>query len=109
MVMTQSIRSHKWTFVQSRMDVVTGRFHYGRRLYSDVAKLFSFIFCHPVTGRKHYSRERLHWTLVLQVDVYTRGGPMDVTITLACIVQASETRAFIVDISTLVDVSNLVY
>ena len=89
--------------------MVTGCFHYGRRLYSDVAKLFSFFFCHPVTGRKHYSRECLHWTLVLQVDVYTRGRPTDVTITLACIVQASENRTFIVDVSTLVDVSNLEY
>ena len=96
-------------FVQSRMDVVTGHFHYGRQLYSDVAKLFSFVFCRPVTGQKHYSRERLHWTLVLQVDVYTRGRPTDITITLARIVPASETRMFIVDISTLVDVSNLEY
>ena len=109
MDMTQSIRSHKRTFVQSRIDVVTGHFHYGRQLYSDVAKLFSFIFCRPVTGRKHYSREHLHWMLMLQVDIYTMGGPTDVTITLAYIVQASETRTFIVDVSTLVDVSNLDY
>ena len=34
---------------------------------------------------------------------------MDVTITLARIVQASETRTFMVDVNTLVDVSNLVY
>ena len=47
--------------------------------------------------------------LVLQVDAYTRGRPTDVTITLARIVQASENRTFIVDISTLVDVSNLKY
>ena len=46
---------------------------------------------------------------MLQVDIYTRGGPMDVTITLAHIIQASETRTFIVDVSTLVDISNLEY
>ena len=109
MDMTQSIRSHKRMFVQSRMDVVTGRFHYGRRLYSDVAKLFAFMFCHLVTGRKHCSRGHWHWTLVLQIDIYTRGRPTDITITLARIVQMSETRTFIVDVSTLVDVSNLVY
>ena len=47
--------------------------------------------------------------LVVQIDVYTRGGPTDVTITLARIVQASENRTFIVDVSTLVDVCNLKY
>ena len=46
---------------------------------------------------------------MLQVDIYTRGGPTDVTITLVRIVQASETRTFIVDVSTLVGISNLVY
>ena len=51
----------------------------------DMAKL-CILFGRPVTGRKHYSRGRWHWTSVVQIDVYTRGGPTDVTITLACIV-----------------------
>ena len=38
-----------------------------------------------------------------------KGGPMDVTITLARIAQASENMMFMVDISTLVDISNLEY
>ena len=80
MDMTQSTRSHKRMFMQYRMDVGTGHFHYSRRLYYDVAKLF-ILFCRPVTGRKHYSRGHWHWTLVLQIDVYMRGRPMDVTIT----------------------------
>ena len=89
--------------------MVTGHFHYGRQLYSDVVELFSFVFCRLVTRQKHFSRERLHWMLVLQVDTYTRGEPTDVTISLACIVQTSENRMFMVDVSTSVDISNLKY
>ena len=33
--------------MQCKMDVVTGRFHYSRRLYSDAAKLFVFV---PLSG-----------------------------------------------------------
>ena len=43
MDMTQSTPSHKLMFVQCWMDVVTGHCHYGRRLYSDAAKLIVFV------------------------------------------------------------------
>ena len=46
---------------------------------------------------------------MLQVDVYTMGRRTDGTITLARIIQVSETGTFIVDVSTLVDISNLDY
>ena len=44
--------------------------------------------------------------VVLYVDASTKGGPTDVTISLACIIQASE-NMFLADVSTLLDVSNL--
>ena len=42
MDMTQGTPSHKPMFVQYWMDVVTGRCHYGRQLYSDVTELIAF-------------------------------------------------------------------
>ena len=44
---------------------------------------------------------------MLWMDACMKGGPTDVTISLACIVHASEYMTFLVDVSTLVDVSNL--
>ena len=58
---------------------------YSTMWLNDMDKL-GILFCRPVTGQKHYSRGRWHWTLVVQIDVYMRGRPMDVTITLARIV-----------------------